>query len=79
MRCLVTAGKHVNNTRAIARQLLGKQSPQQRIRMQQSRYCWTITVETVFSVWFVLKCYKQCQSSSGAVVVSSSVEASDVK
>jgi hypothetical protein len=24
MRCLVTAGKHVNNTRAIARQLLGK-------------------------------------------------------
>jgi hypothetical protein len=27
MRCLVTAGKHVNNTRAIARQLLGKQVP----------------------------------------------------
>jgi hypothetical protein len=26
-RCLVTAGKHVNNTRAIARQLLGKQVP----------------------------------------------------
>jgi hypothetical protein len=24
LRCLVTAGKHVNNTRAIARQLLGK-------------------------------------------------------
>jgi hypothetical protein len=24
MRCLVTAGKHVNNTRAMARQLLGK-------------------------------------------------------
>jgi hypothetical protein len=24
MRCLVTAGKHVNNNRAIARQLLGK-------------------------------------------------------
>jgi hypothetical protein len=27
MHCLVTAGKHVNNTRAIARQLLGKRVP----------------------------------------------------
>jgi hypothetical protein len=27
MRCLVTAGKHVNNTRAIARELLGKRVP----------------------------------------------------
>jgi S-adenosylmethionine:tRNA-ribosyltransferase-isomerase (queuine synthetase) len=27
MRCLVTAGKHVNNTRAIARQLHGKRVP----------------------------------------------------
>jgi hypothetical protein len=27
MRCLVTAGKHVNNTRAVARQLLGKRVP----------------------------------------------------
>jgi hypothetical protein len=27
MRCLVTAGKHVNNTRAIARQPLGKRVP----------------------------------------------------
>jgi hypothetical protein len=27
MSCLVTAGKHVNNTRAIARQLLGKRVP----------------------------------------------------
>jgi hypothetical protein len=27
IRCLVTAGKHVNNTRAIASQLLGKQVP----------------------------------------------------
>jgi hypothetical protein len=26
-RCLVTAGKHVNNTWAIARQLLGKRVP----------------------------------------------------
>jgi hypothetical protein len=26
-RCLITAGKHVNNTRAIARQLLGKRVP----------------------------------------------------
>jgi hypothetical protein len=27
MRCLVTAGKYVNNTRAIARQLLDKRVP----------------------------------------------------
>jgi hypothetical protein len=27
VRCLVTAGKHVNNTRALARQLLGKCVP----------------------------------------------------
>jgi hypothetical protein len=27
MRCLVTAGEHVNNTRAIARQPLGKRVP----------------------------------------------------
>jgi hypothetical protein len=27
MRCLVTAGKHVKNTRAIARQVLGKRVP----------------------------------------------------
>jgi hypothetical protein len=28
MRCLVTAGKHVNYTQAIARQLLGKRVPE---------------------------------------------------
>jgi hypothetical protein len=27
MRCFVTVGKHVNNNRAIARQLLGKRVP----------------------------------------------------
>jgi hypothetical protein len=27
MRCLVTAGKHVNNTSVVARQLLGKRVP----------------------------------------------------
>jgi hypothetical protein len=27
MRCLVTASKHINNTRAIARQVLGKRVP----------------------------------------------------
>jgi hypothetical protein len=27
MRCLVTTGEHVNNTHAIARQLLGKRVP----------------------------------------------------
>jgi hypothetical protein len=37
--------------------------PWQRIRMQHSRYCWTISMETVFSIWFVPKCYKQGQLS----------------
>jgi hypothetical protein len=27
--------------------------------MQWLRYCWTITMETVFSMWFVPRCYKQ--------------------
>jgi hypothetical protein len=74
MRCLVTAGKQVNNTRAIARQLLGKRVPRQRICMQRPRYCWTVTMETMFSVYFVPKCYQQGQSSSGVRVVSTSVE-----
>jgi hypothetical protein len=33
--------------------------------MQRSRYCFTITMEAVFSMWFVSKCFKQGQSSSG--------------
>jgi hypothetical protein len=28
------------------------------VSMQWSRYCWTITMETVFSTRFVPKCYK---------------------
>jgi hypothetical protein len=36
----------------------------QRIRIQQLKYCWTVIMETVFSMWFVLKCYKQSKSSS---------------
>jgi hypothetical protein len=31
-------------------------------------------MEVLFSVWFMPKCYKQGQSSSGVEVVSSSVE-----
>jgi hypothetical protein len=27
--------------------------------MQRSRYCWTVTMETVFCVWSVRRCYKQ--------------------
>jgi hypothetical protein len=47
---------------------------------QWMRYCWTVTLETVFPMWFMPKCYKQGQSSSEIVrVVSSSVEWSDVK
>jgi hypothetical protein len=36
-------------------------------------------VETVFSVWFIPKYYKHCQSSSGVRVGGSSIERSDVK
>jgi hypothetical protein len=32
--------------------------PRQRIRNQQSRYCFAITVEKVFSMWCVSKCYE---------------------
>jgi hypothetical protein len=35
--------------------------------MQRLRYCWTITVETVFSLCFMPKCYKQGQSSSRVI------------
>jgi hypothetical protein len=34
------------------------------MRKQQSRCCWAIRMETVFSMWFVPKCYKHSQSSS---------------
>jgi hypothetical protein len=33
MRCLVTAGEHVNNTRAMARQLLGKRVPAATVKL----------------------------------------------
>jgi hypothetical protein len=39
--------------------------PQQQIHIQQSRYCWTITMEMMFSMWFVLKRYKQNQLRTG--------------
>jgi hypothetical protein len=44
--CLVTAGKHINNTRAIDRQLLGKRVP----ATKDTRYFWSITIEMVFSM-----------------------------
>jgi hypothetical protein len=59
MRCLVTAGKYVNNTRAIARQLFGKRVPVAADTQQRPSYCWTITMETIFFMWFVPKCYKR--------------------
>jgi hypothetical protein len=56
--CLVTAGKHNNNIRAVARQLLGKRVPAATVEVL-SDY---ITMETVPSMWFVSKCYKQGKS-----------------
>jgi hypothetical protein len=41
--------------------------PRQQIRKQQSRYCWAITMETVFSMWLVPKHYKQSQSGRGRI------------
>jgi hypothetical protein len=43
------------------------------ISVHRLRYCWTIKMETVFSVWFMPKYYKQGQSSSGVGDFSSSV------
>jgi hypothetical protein len=66
MRCLVTAAKHVSNSRAIARQLLGKRVP--------SATDTHATVEVLLDynsgngVFWVVRAemlYKQGQSSSG--------------
>jgi hypothetical protein len=65
MRCLVKAGKHTRNTWAITRQLLNKWVPTAMNMHAAAKAFWTITMESVFSVWFVQKCYKQGQSSSG--------------
>jgi hypothetical protein len=45
MRCLVTAGKHVNNNRATARKLLGKGVPTETVSMQQRGKHTSITIE----------------------------------
>jgi hypothetical protein len=55
----------------ISEQFLGNGSintfPLQRIYKQQPMYCWAITRENTFSIWFVPKCYKQSQSSSRGI------------
>jgi hypothetical protein len=52
MRCLVTAGKLSLGNCSV------NGFPRHRIRMQRSRYCWTITTETVCRVpeWIVVSC-----------------------
>jgi hypothetical protein len=62
MCCLVTASKPVNNTRSIATQLLGKQVSMAMDTHAMVKVLLTIKMETVFSMWFVPKCYKQGQS-----------------
>jgi hypothetical protein len=54
--------------RPVIMQSANKQTP---VYMQRSRYCWTITMETVFSKWFVPKC---CKQQSVEEVISSSVQ-----
>jgi hypothetical protein len=62
MRCLVTAGKHVN-TRAIARQPLGKRVPAETVSMQLRGKHTSITVEellgNVFSVGAAPRLYNE--------------------
>jgi hypothetical protein len=57
MRCFVTAGKHDDNTRAIARQLLGKWVP----AATDTHTTVEVLLETVFYMWFVPKYYTQSQ------------------
>jgi hypothetical protein len=59
--------KHVKNIRAIASNCTVNGFPRQRIRMQRSKYFSTIKMETLFSMWFVPKRFKQGQSSSAVV------------
>jgi hypothetical protein len=42
--------------RPVAVQQADKQTP---VSTQRSRYCWTITMETMFSMWSVTRWYKQ--------------------
>jgi hypothetical protein len=42
-----------------AKQRLSKHVQLQRIRKQQSRYCWAITIEKAFSVGSVPRLYKE--------------------
>jgi hypothetical protein len=65
MRCSVTAGKHINSTRAIARQLLGKRVPVATDTHAMVEVLWTIIMDMMFSMWFGPKYYKQSQSNSG--------------
>jgi hypothetical protein len=64
-RCLVTAAEHINNTRAIARQLLSKRVP---VAMDMHAMVEVLlgynTENNVFFLWFMLKYYKQGQLSS---------------
>jgi hypothetical protein len=70
MCCLATAGKHVNNTKAIARQLLGK-----RVSAATDMHA-TVNVLLDYNngngvfMWFVLKYYKQGEPSSGVLYLS---------
>jgi hypothetical protein len=61
--CLVTAGKHINNT--WARQLLSKQVSMATIMHASIKVMLDYTTEMLLSMWFVQKRYKPCQLRSG--------------
>jgi hypothetical protein len=71
---LGTAGKHFNNTRAVARQLLGKWDPAATDMHSTVEVLLNYNNRNVVSYVVVPKCYKQGQSSSGLRVISVSVE-----
>jgi hypothetical protein len=58
MHFLVTAGKHVNNNRAFARQLVGKCVPTATGTHATVELLLPITMKMVISMCFLPKCYK---------------------
>jgi hypothetical protein len=74
MRYLVIAGKHVNSTQAVSRQLLSKQIPAATDAHATVEVLLDYNNGDLLSVRFVPKCYKQKQQVSCQRAVSSSVE-----
>jgi hypothetical protein len=57
--CSVTPGKHVSNSRVIARQVFSKRVPTSTDTHVTVEVVLEYKMKTVFSMWFVPKCYKK--------------------